>query len=167
MARTRIQYLMPDGRFRMSFGDIRTQWANFLLNDRDSQAHALTEGPVAIEGHKKRCRTWDEFVNADPPSYPSEVGRQVVVCEQSAIFPISMEVVADPEDRQMQFKEAFEVGVQAAAGTAIVESAQDKMIGMASMLAMTVFLVAALVVVGMALNSGMGRDLLNNIPGMG
>lgn len=104
-------------------------------------------------------------MEAEPPVYPATVRRQVVVCEQSAIFPVSMEMAVDPEDRQMQFKDAFEVGVQAATTAAISGASRDELIGLASMLSMAVFLVAALVVVGIALNSGMGQDLINNLPG--
>ena len=164
MGRIRMQYLQPNGRYRLGSAVTETQWANFLVNHHDKQAHSLSDLPVYGDEKPIRFTTWAEFVSASAPKYPYSQGRLVAVCEDSGIWPISMEMVPDMEDRQMQFKEFFDDGAQSAESNAIRDSQDGPFAGAWAMASLAVFVIAAMIIVIITLQSKFAEDIGSVIP---
>lgn len=167
MTKVVMEYLQANGRYRRGKADTETQWPNFLINHSDNQAHSLVESPVfPLERNPRRFNTWEEFLAATPPVVAHYPDKLLCVCEDQNIWPISNQMMPDIQDRQMQFKEFEADAEQNAVASATRESSNSGLMGAWSVASLMIFCIVSAVIVLIALQSKVGQDLLDGIPGV-
>lgn len=167
MTKVTMEYLQANGRRRKATAHTESQWPNFLINHEDKQAHSLMDSPVFSAAKGPRFRSWEELLSAPPPEAEPYPDKLICVCEDQNIWPISNEMMPDPQDRQMQFKEFSQDAEQNAVTMATRDSANSKLMNAWAIISMTVFAIVSLMVLLVAMQSDMAKDIRGNFHPLG
>ena len=131
--RIKLLYLSVNGHFRTRWGKVDPNFPTVVRNSRDGMRHLITENAIWNETKPVKFNTFAELIEADAPiPDANDWSKQVMLCEDNFMFPITGIENPDWLERRQQRRIAAEHGKQRARHRAGNAGMRDSAMGFAS-----------------------------------